>query len=270
MTSAQKIIKYFAIGLAVALIVGIVSGIVTLLYNVAEALGVIKSGDKVDLSEITEIGEFTKLEIELAATNLEIKTGEEFKAECNNEKVTVSYKDGKFTVKERSSFFGKDAVNKHLVLYIPENAALDYADIEAGAGNIMIERLITERFTLELGAGNFEAGYIEVTNEANINGGLGKITVADGAVKDLDLDLGMGSTELNVDLTGSSDIDTGMGELILNLKRDKAEYTASIDKGIGSVSYDGVTVSNGSKLGDGANKLDIDGGIGSITVKFNS
>ena len=269
MTSAQKIIKYFAIGLAVALIVGIISTVVTLLYNVAQALGVIKTGVSETLQEIGDIGEFDKLELELEATELEIKTGEVFKAESNDEKLKVSCRDGKLTVKESAGLFGKNNVDRRLILYIPEGTALERVSIEAGAGNIFIESILVRNFSIDLGAGNFEAKYLEVTKEANINGGVGKITVSDGAINDLDIDLGIGETALNVDLTGESEIDTGMGELILNLKRDKTEYTASIDKGIGSVTYDGVSVSGGSRLGDGANKLDIDGGIGSITVSFH-
>ncbi|MBQ9692875.1 MAG: DUF4097 family beta strand repeat protein [Clostridia bacterium] len=269
MTSAQKIIKYFAIGLAIALIVGILSSVATLLYNVAQALGVIKSGVSETLHEIADIGEFDKLEMELEATELEIKIGEVFKAESNDEKLKVSCKDGKLTVKESSGLFGKNDVDRRLILYIPESAAFDSVSIEAGAGNILIESLRAKQFSLDIGAGNFEAQYLEITKAANINGGVGKIAVSDGKINDLDIDLGIGETVLNVDLTGESDIDTGMGELRLTLKRDKTEYTASIDKGIGSVTYDGVSVSGGSKLGEGANKLDIDGGVGSINVSFN-
>lgn len=269
MTSTQKIIKYFAIGLAVALIVGIISTVATLLYNVAQALGVIKSDVSESLQEISDIGEFDKLKLELEATNLEIKIGDTFKAESNDGKLKVNCRDGRLTVTESSGFFGKNGVDKHLVLYIPEGTTLENVSIEAGAGNIFIERLSTKQFSLDLGAGNFEASYLEVTKKADIDGGIGNITVSDGAIHALDIDLGVGDTELKLDLTGESDIDTGMGELKIVLKRAKTEYTATIDKGIGTVTYDGVSVSDGSKLGDGANKLDIDGGVGSITVKFN-
>jgi len=269
MTNAQKIIKYFAIGLAVALIVSIISGTVTLLYNVGEALGVIKEeGSGLPLSEITGIESYTELSLELGATAVEIKLSDGFKAECNNERVKFNCRDGKLTVTEKTSVFGNETENKKLVLYIPENAVMDKVDIDAGAGQIIIESLTAKRIDIDLGAGNLSAQNLTVTESADIDGGVGEINITGGAINDLDLDIGMGSTKLSVDLTGDCDISAGVGALDLVLNRDKSEYTAVIDKGIGEVIYDGVTVSDGSKLGDGANKLDIDGGIGKITVSF--
>lgn len=92
MTTAQKIIKYMATAFAVFLIVTIISAILTGGYAILKACGLIHSNDKQITGELkvisNQIKEVETLKIELACTNLEIKTGDSFKVETNNPEIT--------------------------------------------------------------------------------------------------------------------------------------------------------------------------------------
>ena len=69
---------------------------------------------------------------------------------------------------------------------------------------------------------------------------------------------------------GSNLIGLGIGAVDLNLTGSPVDYQIRLDKGIGSATMDGKSLSGGSTVGNGANRIDIDGGIGSISIHFVS
>lgn len=80
MTSTQKIIKYIATAFAILLAVTIISAILTGGYVLLNSLGLIDTNNAViteDLKTISsDIAEVSSLKIDLAYTNLYIKSGE--------------------------------------------------------------------------------------------------------------------------------------------------------------------------------------------------
>ena len=159
MTTAQKIIKYFALAFAVFLIVTIISAILTGGYSILKAFELIHTNDKQITEELkvisNQIKEVETLKIELACTNLEIKTGENFRVETNNSKITFEEQNGSVKIKEKTKNWFSNNGASDLIIYIPENMiALDETKIETGAGKINIEKLNTQGLYLELGAGD--------------------------------------------------------------------------------------------------------------------
>ncbi|MBQ9839934.1 MAG: hypothetical protein IJO56_10670, partial [Oscillospiraceae bacterium] len=48
----------------------------------------------------------------------------------------------------------------------------------------------------------------------------------------------------------------------------KEDYKLELEKGLGNISIDGVNVSDYGSSGNGTNKVEINGGVGSINVEF--
>ena len=46
------------------------------------------------------------------------------------------------------------------------------------------------------------------------------------------------------------------------------DYNISLDKGIGSATLAGNSMDDNTQYGTGSNKIDIDGGVGSISIDF--
>lgn len=86
--------------------------------------------------------------------------------------------------------------------------------------------------------------------------------------ENLDLDLGVGKITLTSKLTGINEINSGVGETNINLLGIKEDYQIKVDKGIGSIDIDGENILNNTYYGNGTSRVDIDGGIGSINVRF--
>lgn len=282
MTSIQKVIKYLAIAFAIFLTVTIVSAILGGVFIAVNAFGLISNKNRPVISEdyvvIAEqsnniVEEFNpkSIDIEVSATELEIKVSEKFKIETNNSDIRYKEENGKLKIIENEDnkwwFIGKNFDSK-LVIYLPEKEeGYEEIRIKAGAGKIFIDKLQTKRFELDQGAGKVTISNLVVFEEAKLEGGAGEISIESGKIKNLRLNQGVGKTSIKAELTGNTDIDSGIGALSLELDLPKEAYRFKIEKGIGKVTLNDMKIDSDSAIGDGPNYIKIDGGIGSISVK---
>ena len=294
MTTAQKIIKYFAIAFAIFLIVSIISLILFGVYALSGVLG-LKDNSKIDISgnmqtvdfgsvtsgdnnsgnsinnseQTVNIADITSLDIEVMYTNLIIRNGDTFRYETNNDNIVYRQSNNNTLKIEEKHSWTLGNTQSDLVIYIPENFNLNKINIEAGAGKVEIENLNAESLDLELGAGEASISNLNVTSRCKLEGGVGRLNVLNGNLNNLDLDMGMGEVNINALITGNSDIDAGIGTLNLNLQGSKADYRIRLDKGVGNIRINGENTSNGSTYGEGANLIKIDDGIGNINITVN-
>ena len=253
MTSIQKVIKYIAIAFACFLIFAIISGILSAILGISFVFN-ITDGEP----EITEMKDIVfeettldSLDIDIAYANLIIKNGENISVSTNNSNIKSKLENGKLTVEDTTTRWINGKSDVEVIVYIPRNIELDKIDITTGAGNTVIEEL-------------------NVYNAANIECGAGNFEISSGSIKNLDLDIGVGKVDIATTLIGKCDIDAGVGELVLNINGRREDYSIDVDKGIGVVKIDGNELSD--SMVDriySENLIDIDGGIGSITVSFS-
>ena len=273
MTTAQKIIKYFATAFAVFLIITIISMILGGGYVLLSAFGLINPSNKQmteDLKVIsTKVDEVSTIKIDLAFTNLDIKTGDIFKVETNNSKITFTNDNGSVKIKEENRNWLNNNKESNLIIYIPRDMiAIDETKIETGAGKINIEKLNTQSLYLELGAGDVYIKNLTVTKEAKIDGGLGRTELKSCEINNLKANLGMGDFVFNGKLTGKNEIDSGVGAIDIDLMDNKGNYKINVSKGLGNVTLDGQKLEMDRVYGTGENYLDVDGGIGEIKIEF--
>ena len=274
MTTAQKIIKYIALGFAAFLIVTIVSAILSGSYALLSAFGLIHTEKNIVTSDFKiisdEVKEISALKVELAFTNLEIRTGDSFKVETNNSKITFTNNNGNIKIKEENhNWLNNNKYTSDLIIYIPEDMIdLDETKIETGAGKINIEKLNTQSLYLELGAGDVYIENLSVAKETKIDGGVGKTEIKSCKMHNLKANLGMGEFVFNGKLTGKNEIDSGVGAINIYLIDNKENYTIEVSKGLGNVTLDGQKLEMDRVYGTGENYLDIDGGIGEIEIDF--
>lgn len=276
MTTAQKVIKYLATAFAVFLIITIISAILSGVYALLSALGLIHTNKDIvteNLKVISkEVKEVTTLKIDLAYTNLDIKTGDDFKVETNNSKITFEENNGSVKIKEENrNWLNNNNMSSNLIIYIPEDMiAIDETKIQTGAGKINIEKLNTQSLYLELGAGDVYIENVIATGETKIDGGVGKTELKSCEINNLKANLGMGEFTFSGKLTGKSKIDSGVGAINIDLIDNKNNYKIDVSKGLGNVTLDGQKLETDRVYGIGENYLDIDGGIGEIKIDFEN
>lgn len=276
MTTTQKIIKYASIGFACALIISIISLVLSGGYYILDTLGLFHNDKNItndNLHEIpseipNEVEELYSLDIDLSFTNLDILIGDTFKIETNNSKIIYTNNNGNVKIKDKS----KNILNNHkendLVVYIPEYLNINEVKIDAGAGKIYIEKLNVRDLELDLGAGKTIINNLVASNKVEIEGGASKTELKSCEIRNLDADLGVGEFIYNGILTGKNEIDSGVGAIKINLIDSKDNYMISVDKGIGNISIDGEKLESNRTYGNGDNYIDIDGGVGEIKINF--
>lgn len=266
MTVFQKIIKYLAMAFAIFLVVSIIGGILSAVGIIG---GFLDNDTVLDKSKTYEISsDITSLNIKINAADFTIEQSDHFSVESNLKHLSVTEKDGTLIIEDTKKF-ANTYNGAALTLRIPKEAELQTVKITTGAGRLSIDYLTAESINLELGAGEAVIQSLTASKNAEINGGAGKITISGGYLSNLDLEMGVGQLNLTSAILGNSSLELGVGESNLTLIGGDADYSLDIEKGIGSITVNGDDVSN-YKSGSGQNKIDINGGVGAIHVDFKN
>ena len=276
MTTLQKVIKYLALAFAIFLTVSIVGGIL----SAVGLLGSLFSDDDAEWGDVigetktyTVSSEISDLNIQINAADFYIKEGNGFSVESNLKNLEVDEKNGCLTLKDltKIKLNGSNAYeNAVLTIYVPVGMVFDNVNIKTGAGRFTVDSLSAATIGFELGAGDVTISKLIAEKSANIEGGAGRITISNGAIKDLALKMGMGQLNLTAALTGDSELELGVGESNITLLGSKDDYELDIEKGIGNITVDRKNVTDYGSSGNGANEVDIHGGVGAINVRFNN
>lgn len=272
MSIGQKVIKYLAIAFAIALIVGIITTIVRVVSSIPLTLKIGKnnndSNNIIETSSDFENENVAFLDIDIAYSNLTIRKGESLKVESSNKNIQCKQDKQKIEIKERESNWFNNTKKEELIVYVPENIQFDKVNINTGVGKVNIEILNTKVLKMDLGAGETSIQNINITESAKIDTGAGKVNIKEAKINDLRCDLGIGATEISAKLLGNTRIGTGVGSLKLDVLGKKEEYETKVNKGLGNVTIDGEKISDNEVVGNGENKIDIDGGVGEIKINF--
>lgn len=266
MTTWQKVVKYVATAFAIFLIVTILGGILKLLGLVSFVSEV--DGITENVTDYTVSADVEELEIEISAAEFTISTGEVFSVESNLKNLTVKEDGSRLVIKERKhatiNYNGKAVLN----IVVPEDIVFEEVYIATGAGKVSIDTISSDKLSMELGAGLVEIGELNAYKESSIEGGAGSVNIESGILNDLDMEMGVGEVVLKSELTGECEINQGIGAAKLTLLGNKYDYCIEVEKGIGSISVDGLSMSNNEVFGTGSNEIEIHGGIGEIEISF--
>lgn len=262
----NKAVRLVAIGFALLLAVSIIGGVLSLLFAIPEMLTPDVGKETVYTFDERDID---SLDIELSAADLKITRGDELTVSVSSDRIKVSEKKGELAVTDTKSFISIRNKAYKVEITLPEAVELEKADIDTGAGEIEIEGLVAERLTLELGAGRVKISEIVINDRVDISGGAGELEISAAEITDLNLDAGVGAVKFDGRLSGSCDIDCGVGECELNLEGGKESYSIIVDTGLGNYTIDGEKMRDGQIYGNGECIIDIDGGVGEVSVEFS-
>ena len=268
MTSVQKAIKYLAMAFAVFLSVSIIGGIFTGLAGVSFLFSDKDRESAGEMQVYPTDGEISSLSLSLSAAELRIRTSDKFSVESNHKYISVSLNDGKLCIDETKKTFSPFYNNVTVILYVPESFVFGEAEIEAGAGEVKIDALSADVLSLSLGAGEAEIKNLTANSRADIDGGAGELEINGGCLHNLELDMGVGELSLKSRIEGKSSLNYGIGETTLTLLGSREDYQIELDKGIGEARLEGESMRDDSVYGAGENRIEIDGGIGEINIKF--
>ena len=267
MTNKQKIIKVFAIILAGFIIANIISLIISIILSITGIFVNNSEGDKITTTYSYE--NIEKIEIDSLDASIIIKEGTEFKLETTNiaKKLKTRLKNQTLKIEENKSLFNLNKESGRIIITIPNATILEELSIDTGAGKFVMDDIKVKELDLDCGA-----GILEINNsfiyKTDIDGGAGKINIVNTTLNNLDLDSGVGKVEIEAYITGDSQISQGVGEIDITLLGNEDDYKINLNKGIGNIKINDRNQENSTVYGNGFNKLEIDGGIGNISIGF--
>lgn len=270
MKTTFKIVKAFAIVLAVMIIVSIIGTVVA----GVEMLGMLGPKKDNEYALVTDAGysNVRELDINVKATELKIvEADDDLIRVSTTSKYIDQWQDRDILhITERShGIFGWNAVGV-TTIYLPRDLYFQHVRLEIGAGSLSVEtELNAKKAKLNFGAGRAILDGLYISEQAEIDAGAGLLEIHSGKVRDLDLDMGAGKAAIDLRLVGNNHIQTGAGKLELGLDGNRSEYTIMVNKGIGSVTLDGIDFGNNEERGSGVNKIKIESGVGAVEIKTN-
>lgn len=222
-----------------------------------------------ELRELNIENNIEKLDINVKSVNIIVKEGSKFKVETNNKYINVKETNNKLSITEANHKWLDMKDDTKLTIYIPTDYTFNDVSFENGAGKIEVNMMNTKKLDLDLGAGKVDIQKLNVSTEADIDGGAGEVIIKNSRINNLDLDMGVGKITLNSSLTGNNQIDAGVGELNINLVGTSEDYKIKLNKGIGNATLNDENMKNDTYYGTGNNLIDIDGGVGSIKINYS-
>lgn len=284
MKEFQKIIKYAAIAFGLYLAISIIGGIIAIIVSIftgfygisylTDSLNDTINSDDTSIErndENQEVEEFSKMRLDISASNLTIKLeGNSYKVETYQipKNTKIESKDGILEIKNNKKLNKSDSKSR-ITIYLPEDVELEEADIQVGAGIVDVTGLIAKNVEFNFGAGNVNMQNISVKNNAKIECGAGQAIIKNSELANADIEAGVGKLVYSGDLTGNTQIDCGVGDVELELTGDAEKYAIHTEKGIGDIKINDSSVADDSTTGNGENKINIEGGVGSIDIKMS-
>lgn len=271
MSTGQQIIKILAIIFAIVIIVNIFGWII---FGISTLVGVdlLTTTTKEETIDYTETYQqnIKRLEVETTISQLTIQAGEQWKVEGTNLPKQFSAKISGSTLKvkeEGSKSLFQDNTQAKIVITVPTQVTLNQIDLDINLGSNKIENITVDKLELNGGIGNIDINNLTVQNEIEIDGAAGKLTIKNSQLRNLDLDIGIGELEMSAEILGNSKIDSGAGNIQLELMGEKDQYTITTKTGIGNMTLNEQKCLNNHIYGRGQNNITISGGVGNVKIK---
>lgn len=236
-------------------------------------------GSKGDTSQSFDSSDVTNITLDISAAEIlftesyendkiivELEDGYTSRFECSLEDDTlkIDYKWNKGTVSGN---------NSTILIRVPKGLAFGTMDLDIGASSLEFEtEVITCRvLKMDVGAGDVDIDYAEVTDRLDITLGVGDVDISGGNFAEVKLDCGLGDIDMAGSVDGDITAHCGMGEISMDLKGNESDYNYDLSCGLGSLTVNDSSYSNigGSRrvTNEGAEKtLKLDCGMGELDV----
>lgn len=200
---------------------------------------------------------------------VQLENGVKSKYSCSLEDGTLTVR---YVLKHHSAIQGGAVIT----IGIPEGMTFDTMDFDIGASSLEINasNFSCSALKMDVGAGDMDAEYLNVTDKMDLTLGVGDVDISDGAFGELRLECGLGVLNLGGAVSGDVTAHCGMGEIDLELRGDENDYDYDLSCGMGSLEVNGSSYGGigGSKTirNEGATKrMKLQCGMGNVEVSLH-
>ena len=228
-----------------------------------------KEGDyelKFDSSDVSNVN------IEIGASDVKITDNtkdDNIYVTIKNASYASKDYDREFGLKVKGNTNGKS----HVIIQMPKGREYNSVNFSVGATDMEIESLICNGLVINSGAGNVTIGDLISADYADLNVGAGSLVIKNGKVKDLTIECGAGDVQFNGYIEDDLDAECGMGNISLTLAGKSEDHVISYKAAMGNVTFNGVKTSgivSHEEIGtDEDSVYEIECSMGNIDITFN-
>jgi hypothetical protein len=164
----------------------------------------------------------------------------------------------------------RDDLKPKVTITVPRDFVAEDFTLDIGAGTAEAEAIRCAKGKFTVGAGTIQADLIEATDASDFEVGTGEMTINKMKVNNITVDCGVGDIRMEGIVTGDNKVECGVGNIEMDLSGRLEDYTFDVDSGIGRVRINDESYHNikAQKISsdNAANSLDLDNGVGNITV----
>lgn len=198
-----------------------------------------------------------ELRIAAAVVRTEVAAGREIRVEARNlqeDRYTCGLRSGKLVIAYKTGgvvnlhHFGGDETE--ITVYLPAGLSLEGAVLEIGAGSMELDAvpLSCAEMKVEIGAGEWKAAQLSVSDSLNVEIGAGKAKMKGVTAGSLRIDCGVGSSVYKGRVNGDIKVNCGVGSCCFQLTNQECDFNYDVSCAVGSIRI------NDSKLKSFASK----------------
>ena len=155
-----------------------------------------------------------------------------------------------------------------ITLYLPEKDFMSL-EFDGGVGVNKISDVTVRKLDYDGGVGENYFNNVKVLEDAELDFGVGETQMESCVIQRGDIDVGVGELYFSGNILGDTSVDTGVGEVKMDIDGYRNDYEINYDQGIGEVNINSSTESvTSSTMAATRIRLDLDCGIGDVTVNF--
>ncbi|MBB2182341.1 DUF4097 family beta strand repeat protein [Lachnospiraceae bacterium MD1] len=165
-----------------------------------------------------------------------------------------------------------DDFTPDITITVPRNYTVEECKLSVGAGMLTVGAINAKRGELQVDAGELIVDELVISEKTRFNIGTGHMNIKHLDAKDVSIDCGVGSVEINGAIYGDNYINCNVGNVKLELDGEEEDYSYDIDAGIGSIRIDGDQYhSIGKRISNNNadNNIELECGIGNIEISFH-
>lgn len=254
----------------------VLGGVVTIASNGTSGINEIVEDTQIKSSYTKEFEGVKKLSVNSSDLEVEVEIGERFlvTAENVNDDFKVSLEDDTLVVKVEKwnsffNFFSGQENSAKAVITIPEDTILEQAKFFHGSGDLTVNGIEAQEFTLDGGSGKSMIINCAAKEKASISIGSGSAVFENTSLQNANISSGSGNVSFAGSLLGNCRLSSGSGNVVYALFGDINRYKIHGEGGSGGIWMNGEKYSSFNLEGDYADyKLKIDGGSGRVVIDF--
>ena len=240
------------------------------IYGASRMFGGVSVGYKAAaVEESVLLDKYTQLNIDMDVSDINITKGTEYRLDYSGtDNFEFSYRldNGVLQIEQKQKIVSSNS-STELTLTVPQEALFTVANITSNVGDVIIEEMNIDTYTLDTDVGDTLIYGSRIKN-IELESNTGDLTVIECEFGIADIQCGVGEVKIERCDFENLDIKSEVGDVFIESENSLEGYAFVIKTNIGTVEINDKDMGKKYNITGGNNKLKVTGDVGDIFVKY--